>query len=50
MLGALARSAGLAPSYLSEIEAGKKPGSTRALAALAKTLRVAIEDLLPVER
>jgi DNA-binding XRE family transcriptional regulator len=49
-LGALAKSAGLAPSYLSEIEAGKKPGSTRALAAIAKTLRVAIEDLLPIGR
>ncbi len=49
-LGALAKSAGIAPSYLSEIEAGKKPGSTRALAALAKTLRVAIEDLLAIER
>ena len=49
-LGALAKSAGIAPSYLSEIEAGRKPGSTRALAAIAKTLRVAIEDLLPIEQ
>jgi DNA-binding XRE family transcriptional regulator len=49
-LGALAKSAGIAPSYLSEIEAGRKPGSTRALAALAKTLRVAIEDLLAIGR
>jgi DNA-binding XRE family transcriptional regulator len=49
-LGALAKSAGIAPSYLSEIEAGRKPSSTRALAAIAKTLRVAIEDLLAVER
>ena len=49
-LGALAKSAGIAPSYLSEIEAGRKPGSTRALAALARTLRVTLEDLLPIER
>ena len=49
-LGALARSTNIAPSPLSEIEAGKKPGSTRALAALAETLRVAIEDLLAIER
>ena len=40
-LGALARSAGIAPSYRSEIEAGKKPGSTRALAAIARTHRAA---------
>jgi transcriptional regulator with XRE-family HTH domain len=38
----LAKSAGIAPSYLWEIEAGRKPGSTRALAAIARTLRVAI--------
>jgi hypothetical protein len=35
-LGVLAKSAILAPSYLSEIEAGKKLGSTRALAAIAR--------------
>jgi DNA-binding XRE family transcriptional regulator len=49
-LSTLAKSAGIAPSYLSEIEAGRKPGSARALAALASTLRVAIGDLLPLER
>jgi DNA-binding XRE family transcriptional regulator len=49
-LSTLAKSAGIAPSYLSEIEAGRKPGSARALATLAKTLRIAIEDLLPPER
>jgi DNA-binding XRE family transcriptional regulator len=49
-LSTLAKSAGIASSYLSEIEAGRKPGSTRALAALAKILRVAIEDLLPPDR
>lgn len=49
-LGALAKSAGIARSYLSETEAGKKPGSTRALAAIAKTLRGAIEDVLAIDR
>ena len=49
-LGALAKEAGIAQSYLSEIENGRKRGSVRALAALAKVLRVAIEDLLAPER
>jgi DNA-binding XRE family transcriptional regulator len=49
-LSTLAKSAGIAPSYLSEIEAGRKPGSARALAPLARTLHVVIEDLLPPER
>jgi DNA-binding XRE family transcriptional regulator len=45
-LGALAKEAGIAQSYVSEIEHGRKRGSVRALAALAKALRVDIEDLL----
>jgi DNA-binding XRE family transcriptional regulator len=49
-LGALAKEASIAQSYLSEIENGKKRGSVRALAALAKVLRVDIEDLLAPER
>ena len=49
-LGALAREAGIAQSYVSEIENGRKRGSVRALAALAKALRVDIEDLLAPER
>jgi DNA-binding XRE family transcriptional regulator len=49
-LGALAKEAGIAQSYLCEIENGKKRGSVRALAALAKVLRVDIEDLLAPER
>ncbi|MGH6916927.1 MAG: helix-turn-helix domain-containing protein [Geminicoccaceae bacterium] len=49
-LSALAKASAVAPSYLSEIEAGKKPGSTKALAALAKALRVSIEDLLAPKR
>jgi transcriptional regulator with XRE-family HTH domain len=41
---------GIAQSYLSEIENGKKHGSVRALAALGKVLRVDVEDLLAPER
>jgi DNA-binding XRE family transcriptional regulator len=49
-LGVLAKEASIAQSCLSEIENGKKRGSLRALAALAKVLRVDIEDLLAPER
>jgi ribosome-binding protein aMBF1 (putative translation factor) len=49
-LGALAKAAGMAQSYVSEIEHGRKRGSVRALAALAKALRVDMEDLLVPER
>jgi DNA-binding XRE family transcriptional regulator len=49
-LSALARQAGIAQSYVSEIEHGRKRGSVRALAALARALRVDIEDLLAPER
>jgi transcriptional regulator with XRE-family HTH domain len=45
----LAKASGIAQSYLSEIENGRKRGSVRALAALAKALRVDIEDLLAPE-
>jgi DNA-binding XRE family transcriptional regulator len=43
----LAGKADVPPGYLSEIETGKKPGSTHAFRALASALGVAIEDLLP---
>ena len=43
----LAKAAKLAPSYLSEIESGKKPGSFDAMARLARALGVAMEDLAP---
>jgi DNA-binding XRE family transcriptional regulator len=43
----LAHAADLAPSYLSEIETGKKPGSFAAMARLARALGVAMEDLTP---
>jgi hypothetical protein len=50
ILAALAKKSGIAPSYVSEIEHGKKRGSVRALAALAKALRVDIKDLLAPQR
>ena len=45
-LRALAEKADIAPAYLSEIETGKKPGSVKALAALARALDVQIEALI----
>jgi DNA-binding XRE family transcriptional regulator len=50
----LAAAAGVSPSYLTEIETGKKPGSFDALAKLAIALRVPLDDiaywLRPVRR
>ena len=46
-LHALAAEAEISPSLLSEIETGKKDGSIRTLAALARVLRVDVDDLLP---
>jgi ribosome-binding protein aMBF1 (putative translation factor) len=42
---ALAAAAGIPASYLCEIEAGRKPGSFQAMAALARALEVDMEDL-----
>ncbi|MGH7057325.1 MAG: helix-turn-helix domain-containing protein [Acetobacteraceae bacterium] len=42
---ALAASAGVAASYLAEIEAARKPGSVGALVKLARALEVRIDDL-----
>jgi len=42
---ALAAAAGIAPSYLSEIETRRKPGSFSALAKLATALHVSLDDL-----
>jgi len=44
---ALARAAGLSAAYVSEIETGKKDGSFRAIAALARVLGVSLDDLAP---
>ncbi len=43
----LARKAGVGKSYISQIEAAKKPGSARVLQALAAALNVEVDDLLP---
>ncbi len=43
---ALATAAGVSPSYLAEIEGGKKPGNVAALAALAKALGVSMDALV----
>ncbi|HYG88420.1 MAG TPA: helix-turn-helix transcriptional regulator [Azospirillum sp.] len=42
----LAEAAGIAPSYLSEIENGKKPGSLDAMARIATALRVSLDLLV----
>ena len=42
---ALAVAAGVAPSYLTEIETRKKPGSFEALAKLAAALGVSLDDI-----
>jgi ribosome-binding protein aMBF1 (putative translation factor) len=41
----LAAMAGVAPSYLTEIETGKKPGSFDALAKLAGALKISLDDI-----
>ncbi len=41
----LAAAAGIAPSYLSEIETRRKPGSFGALVKLAAALHVSLDDL-----
>ena len=42
---ALAAATGIAPSYLSEIETRRKPGSFAALAKLAAALCISLDDL-----
>lgn len=44
---ALAEAASVSPSYLSDIESGRKPGSTRALKRLAAVLDVDMDELVP---
>lgn len=43
----IARSAGISPAYLSEIETGKKDGTFRTMAAIARVLNVSLDDLAP---
>ena len=42
----LAERASVDPAYLSQIETGKKPGSIKALKALADALEIALDDLV----
>ena len=42
---ALAAASGVAPSYLTEIETHKKPGSFDALAKLAAALEISLDDI-----
>ena len=42
----LATAAGINTVYLSQIETGKRTGSAKTLAALAKALQVAMDDLI----
>jgi DNA-binding XRE family transcriptional regulator len=49
-ISGLAELAGISQPYLSEIEAGKREGTIKTLAALARALRLPLDDLAPVER
>jgi len=42
---ALAKVAGVSPSYLTEIETGRKPGSLNAMMKLAVALKVSLDDI-----
>ena len=42
----LATESGIAQSYLSDIETGKKPGSIKALKRIATALGIAVDDLI----
>ncbi len=44
--GELATAAGIAASYLSDIENGKKPGSVKAMKRIAAALNVTVDDLI----
>ena len=46
----LARKAGIARGYLSEIENGRKTGSTAALRRLADALNIALDEAAPPKR
>ena len=43
---ALAEQAGVSPSYLAEIETGKKPGSAGASRKLSRVLAIPMENLV----
>lgn len=44
--GELAATAGIAASYLSDIENGRKPGSVNAMKRIATALGVSVDDLI----
>jgi DNA-binding XRE family transcriptional regulator len=44
--GQLAEAAGISIPYLSQIEAGKRKGSADVLTALARALRVSLDDIV----
>lgn len=44
---ALATAAGISPSYLTEIERRRKPGSFDAMIKLAAALRISLDDIAP---
>ena len=44
---ALAAAAGISPSYVTEIETGRKPGSFNAIAKLAASLGVSLDAIAP---
>ncbi|MGY4310038.1 DNA-binding XRE family transcriptional regulator [Bradyrhizobium sp. USDA 4369] len=43
---ALAKAAGVAQGFLSEIEAGQKPGTASTLKKIAEALRIKVDDLI----
>lgn len=48
-LSRLSCHAGIGPSYLSELELGKKPGTPRVWRKLANALEVSVDDIMPDE-
>jgi len=42
----LAESCGISPAYLSQIETGKRNGTTEVLMAIAKALKVTLDDIV----
>lgn len=48
-VGELAKTAGISQAYLSQIEGAKRKGSLSTMRALARALRVDLDDLLPPE-
>lgn len=45
----LASQAGISAAYLSQIESGKRAGTTAALAAIATALNLALDDIVEME-